>query len=222
MPRVRTVFSSLPVFLILAASVALVACFEGGKETAAASCAAGPCDEGATCEDGDDGYTCTCDEGYSGDGETCCADGDGDSVCDDTDNCPDLANEDQADGDEDGVGDACGYYSIPLADLTDTASFYTYTTDAGVEVDFFAVLDSDGGVHVAFDACDVCYRAGLGYSQSGEQMVCNNCGNRFDISGIGTENLGGGCWPGYLPMTLTDTEAHILFEDLESGSWYFE
>lgn len=34
-------------------------------------------------------------------------DGDGDGVADETDNCPDLSNANQADGDDDGVGDAC-------------------------------------------------------------------------------------------------------------------
>lgn len=34
-------------------------------------------------------------------------DADGDGVCDEQDNCPDDSNADQADGDHDGVGDAC-------------------------------------------------------------------------------------------------------------------
>jgi hypothetical protein len=36
-----------------------------------------------------------------------CEDGDGDGVADDLDNCPSLANADQADADLDGIGDAC-------------------------------------------------------------------------------------------------------------------
>src|SRR5207342_3016791 len=37
----------------------------------------------------------------------CCCDPDGDGVCSFNDNCPDVANPNQADADGDGVGDAC-------------------------------------------------------------------------------------------------------------------
>lgn len=41
------------------------------------------------------------------DGDEPCADRDQDSVCDDSDNCAEVANTDQADADRDGAGDAC-------------------------------------------------------------------------------------------------------------------
>ena len=43
----------------------------------------------------------------TGEGGTGGTDGDGDGVDDDVDNCPNVANPDQEDADEDGVGDAC-------------------------------------------------------------------------------------------------------------------
>jgi hypothetical protein len=42
-----------------------------------------------------------------------CSDGDLDGVCDVDDNCPAAANSDQADGDGDGVGDACSVVGLP-------------------------------------------------------------------------------------------------------------
>lgn len=110
---------------------------------------------------------------------------------------------------------------IPIADLSTTAKFFTHEWH-NVTISYFGVLDANGGVHMAFDACDVCYGAKKGYSQDGDLMVCNNCGNKFSISGIGTENKGGGCWPGFLEVTVTDTDVVIDPEVLEAGSWYFE
>lgn len=50
------------------------------------------------------------------DGGEACSDGDGDAVCDDVDNCPGTKNANQADGDDDGVGDACQAQSACDAD----------------------------------------------------------------------------------------------------------
>ena len=64
------------------------------------------------CNGLDDDCNGVTDDGFDdldGDGQADCADldDDGDGVSDDKDNCPLLANEDQADADGDGVGDAC-------------------------------------------------------------------------------------------------------------------
>ena len=56
------------------------------------------------------------------------------------------------------------------------AKFFHYDVE-NVRVKFFAVEGSDGSIHVALDACDVCFAEKQGYSQQGNIMVCNNCGN---------------------------------------------
>lgn len=53
-------------------------------------------------------------------------------------------------------------------------------------------------------------------------MVCNNCGNQFLIDGIGTENLQGGCWPSYLPVTVANGEVYIKISDVVSKKYRFE
>lgn len=40
-------------------------------------------------------------------------DSDGDGISDDTDNCPDVKNPDQADADGDGIGDVCDFNRFP-------------------------------------------------------------------------------------------------------------
>jgi hypothetical protein len=88
---------------------------------------------------------------------------------------------------------------------------------------FFAVRASDGSIRTAFDACDVCYASRKGYRQEGDFMVCNNCGNRYLIDGLGTENtFGGGCWPGYLPSNIAGNSLIIKKSDLENGRYRFE
>ncbi len=110
---------------------------------------------------------------------------------------------------------------IPTSDVTTDAKWYPYDYE-NIEIRFFAVASNDGEIHVAFDACDVCYEEKLGYRQENIQMVCNNCGQSFFIKRIGTDNEEGGCWPSYLPMTIEDDNVIILISDIEGKSWMFE
>ena len=66
---------------------------------------------------------CAVEEGWRCDGSGCkelepdppfLGDRDRDGIGDDLDNCPDIANWDQADSDEDGVGDACTIIAPPI------------------------------------------------------------------------------------------------------------
>ncbi|DAC72952.1 MAG TPA: DUF2318 domain-containing protein [Thermoplasmata archaeon] len=109
---------------------------------------------------------------------------------------------------------------IPLAEIGTTAKFYSYDA-SGVTVRYFAVKDKQGTVHVAFDACDVCYEAKKGYKQNGEVMQCLNCGKTFAVTSIGTENTAGGCWPSYLPMQIDGNNIIIKNTDLEAKSYMF-
>jgi hypothetical protein len=110
---------------------------------------------------------------------------------------------------------------IPTSEITTNAKWYPYDSD-GVEIRFFAVTSNDGEVHIAFDACDVCYEEKKGYRQEGIQMTCNNCDQTFLIKAIGSENLKGGCWPSYLAMTEDDDYIIIKISDLEEKKYMFE
>ncbi|MCG3220711.1 MAG: DUF2318 domain-containing protein [Candidatus Heimdallarchaeota archaeon] len=109
---------------------------------------------------------------------------------------------------------------IPLSEISDNAEFYNYNAD-GVIIRYFAVKGSDGDVHVAFNACDICYDQKKGYRQVGEMMQCINCGNEYIITGLGTENIQGGCWPSYLPVDIDEDNVVIAISDLENKRYMF-
>ena len=110
--------------------------------------------------------------------------------------------------------------SIPLSEIGSNAKFYSYDSN-GIEIRYFAVEGSDGNVHVALDACDVCYDAKKGYRQNDEVMHCINCGKEFPINSIGIENTAGGCWPSYIPFRVDEDEVMIEISELESKRYMF-
>jgi uncharacterized membrane protein len=101
---------------------------------------------------------------------------------------------------------------IPISQISKDAQWFDYNN-----AKYFIVKDKKGNIKTAFDACDVCYRTRKGYSQKGEDMVCNNCGNHYPISGLGTANIRGGCWPGYLRNSIQGDYIVIKKSDLEIG-----
>ena len=109
---------------------------------------------------------------------------------------------------------------IELKDVTPKARFYYHEVD-NIKVRFFAVLGTDDQPHIAIDACDSCYAAKLGYTHANPYMKCNNCGRTFLITSIGTENLLGGCWPSYLPITFDDGRILVKVSDVESKTFMF-
>jgi hypothetical protein len=90
-----------------------------------------------------------------------------------------------------------GDLSILKKEVTSTAKFYPYTAE-GVKMEVIAVKASDGTVRTAFNTCQVCNNSGRGYYiQEGDELVCQNCGNRFQIDKV--EKIKNGCNP--VPIT---------------------
>jgi uncharacterized membrane protein len=111
--------------------------------------------------------------------------------------------------------------TIPVSSVSSSAKFYTYDS-GGTQVRFFTAIGSDGKVHVATDACDVCYNSHKGYRQTGNDMTCNNCGKSFAINNIGSKNTGGGCWPSYIPMKINGDNIEIQKSDLGAKAYMFK
>jgi len=112
-----------------------------------------------------------------------------------------------------------GIVSIPVADINDgTAHYFKVKADDGVMVTFFTLKSKDGVIRAAIDACDVCYKAGKGYLQSGDFMVCQNCGQRFASNRINV--VKGGCNPAPLPRVVQGANLLISLQDITANSWY--
>ena len=110
-----------------------------------------------------------------------------------------------------------GYLAIPIADLSQTASFYKADLD-GTEVELVALKDSKGNLRTAFNACQVCYSSGKGYyRQDGDYLVCQNCGNSFTIDQVGIASGGCNPWPILdSDRTVTDDEIQISYDVLKA------
>ena len=110
-----------------------------------------------------------------------------------------------------------GYLAIPIADLSQTASFYKADID-GTEIELVALKDSKGNLRTAFNACQVCYSSGRGYyRQEGKYLVCQNCGNSFTIDQVGIASGGCNPWPILdSDRTVTDDEIQISYDVLKA------
>ncbi|MCB2186185.1 MAG: DUF2318 domain-containing protein [Deltaproteobacteria bacterium] len=115
------------------------------------------------------------------------------------------------------AGDTLTFAAADFAD--GKAHHYSHQTPDGLTVRFFVVKSSDGVIRAAFDACDVCWRAGLGYTQSGDDMVCNNCGRHF--ASVQVNEVQGGCNPAPLTRTLAGDRVTIKVSDVLEGRRYF-
>lgn len=86
-----------------------------------------------------------------------------------------------------------GDITITKSDVTATAKFIPYKA-GNIKMEVIALKAPDGSVRTAFNTCQVCYDSGRGYyEQEGDELVCQNCGNRFKASQV--ELIKGGCNP---------------------------
>ena len=114
-----------------------------------------------------------------------------------------------------------GQLSIPLKAVSDgKAHHYQVKADDGTMVTFFILKCSDGVIRAAIDACDVCYKAGKGYYQEGDFMVCENCGQKFPSSRINV--VKGGCNPAPLKREVKGDNLVIAMADINANSWYMK
>ncbi len=109
--------------------------------------------------------------------------------------------------------------SYPVSMFADgKARHFDFKTD-GLTVRYFVLKSSDGVIRAAFDACDVCWPAGKGYYQEGDEMICRNCGRRF--ASVLVNEVQGGCNPAPLTRKVEGDQLIIKVDDIRHGKSYF-
>ena len=115
-----------------------------------------------------------------------------------------------------------GGLKILKSEVTSKAKFYPYKAGK-TDMEVIAVKAGNGTIRTALNTCQVCYDSGRGYyTQQGNEVVCNNCGNRFKIEQI--EKIKFGCNPiPVMPENKTDDGKYITVSKafLSANQKYF-
>ena len=120
-----------------------------------------------------------------------------------------------------GVRIAQSSASYPVHLFSDgKARHFQYKVDDAITIQYFILKSSDGVIRAAFDACDVCWPAGKGYEQSGDVMVCRNCGRQF--ASIRINEVKGGCNPVPLKRSIAGDRLVFQIQDILKGKQYFD
>ena len=155
--------------------------------------------------------TCLCDEGWTGSDSDCstCVNQDGDGYCDVYDNCPAIANPDQADNDSDDIGDACDNcpYVYNAAQNNNDPDDFGDKCDNCPEVANTDQTDTDGDD--IGDACDNCPNV-INPNQEdsdgdGVGNACDNCPHNSNAGQADADGDGVGdvCEPGLACLPLS-------------------
>ncbi|PKM50423.1 MAG: DUF2318 domain-containing protein [Firmicutes bacterium HGW-Firmicutes-7] len=112
---------------------------------------------------------------------------------------------------------------ILKSEVTDQAKFYPYEL-SGIKMEVIAFMASDKTIRTALNTCQVCYNSGRGYYvQEGDELICQNCGNRFKSDQV--EIIKGGCNP--VPIMAENkvddgTNISISTDFLAQNTYLFE
>ena len=118
------------------------------------------------------------------------------------------------------TGNIASQISYPVSLFADGKARHFKYDDGPITVNYFILKSSDGIVRAAFDACDVCWPAGKGYYQDGDDMVCRNCGRRF--ASVLVNEVKGGCNPAPLTRNIEGDKVILRVNDILEGKTYFD
>jgi len=113
-----------------------------------------------------------------------------------------------------------GQIAYPVAMFADGQARHFSFQDGNLTIRYFVIKSADGVIRAAFDACDVCWPAGKGYYQDGDDMVCRNCGRRFASNLV--NEVQGGCNPAPLTRRIENDLLVIHPDAIRQGAGYFK
>lgn len=119
-----------------------------------------------------------------------------------------------------GIVETADQVKIPLKALDSGKALFLETQSEGRTLYYLALKTADGKYRSALDACDVCFRMNRGYRQEGDQLVCNNCNQKFASNKLGDAK--GGCNPHPLPNRIEGAYMVIQKSDIAAGKDYFQ
>lgn len=103
---------------------------------------------------------------------------------------------------------------LPASIFSDNqARFYNVKMPDDKTVYFFVVKDKNEIYRAAANACAVCFKTYKGFRQEGDEIVCNNCGNRYPVEKIATEK--GGCNPGPINPNLEVSNGDVVIKQAD-------
>lgn len=101
-----------------------------------------------------------------------------------------------------------GKLSISSDSLSDNVKFIDYES-GGTAMQIMMLRTSDGTVRSAFNTCQQCNGSPYAFFvQSGDRIMCRNCGNSFALEQIGVEAFG--CNP--IPVEHTEENGEVTVE----------
>lgn len=109
-----------------------------------------------------------------------------------------------------------GRVHVDASAMSDVATFYNYVTKDGTTVQLIGIRDAEGTARLALNTCQSCNPApGAYYVQTGDALVCQNCGQRFQPENVGT--TANGCNPTALQtISQTDDGFDVSAAELET------
>jgi uncharacterized membrane protein len=113
-----------------------------------------------------------------------------------------------------------GNVEIPLQELAGgEAKFFTHDVN-GVAVKYFVLKSPDGEYRAALDASQECAKFKKGFRQEGNDLVCNECGQKFASVSINVSD--GACNPLSIDRKVKGKNLILKVADLQSGVQYFQ